>query len=320
MKYPKTYLIALFILSISCNKKMAPPTKNKTPTTTLKTHTSSKIAFNSDKKEVMLIEDEKEFIKPDSDSSILVSYLNKFHNQDDYYLELNFNSEYSDSLWAILDQSKSKIIYKEDEEERIAVPDSIIKAHFSTIGIDTLFLMNAKQKIFDTIYRNRFEFYDASIESYYIATYKLDKNYKDPIIAISSNRVISDLVKKSPVKQFQKSISKRNKNHIPKQYDDLFSSSTLIHETDTISIISTGLYADNEYSIYLIKNGEVKDTIINNYLAIRDIKPVPFSTQNELTYIYSAFKPETDTNWTGLLGIDIKNWKLNLLQTNRLER
>jgi hypothetical protein len=72
--------------------------------------------------------------------------------------------------------------------------------------------------------------------------------------------------------------------------------------------------------LHLYKNGNLTDSITNDYLAVSALMAIPLATESELTYVYSGFKPDTDWLWNGLMGIDLKNWKLVLYEENRIKR
>ncbi|OMP32587.1 hypothetical protein [Mangrovimonas sp. DI 80] len=255
-----------------------------------------------------------------TDTTILVDYISKFENHNDYHLPLSLTSEYTDELWEQLYKASTGIAYQGDLETIYEMPDSIINVHFSTTGIDRLLLINAQQDVFDTIYKKKYKFYDASIESYYVASYEIKEEQNDAIIAISTNKDLTGLLNKSPETITKDSTEMSYKSLINKTYNTIFSESTLIHNKDTISVVSSGSYPKSTYSVFLIQNGMIKDSLTTEYLAIEEMKPIPLATDKELTYIYSGFQPDTDWYWNGLLAIDIKNWKLKTFTKNRINR
>ncbi|WP_053992737.1 hypothetical protein [Mangrovimonas sp. TPBH4] len=310
MKYFNHVIITITVIIFSCGQKKQNPNKGDL-------QASEFDKTNSIQTESSAVPLSKYRIK---DTTILVDYISKFENHKDYHLPLSLTSNYTDELWEQLYKASTGIVHKGDLETIYEMPDSIINVHFSTTGIDRLLLVNSQQDVFDTIYRNKYKFYDASIESYYVASYEIKEAQDDPIIAISTNKDLTGLLNKSPETITKDSTEMSYKSLINKTYNTIFSESTLIHNKDTISVVSSGSYPKSTYSVFLIQNGMIRDSLITEYLAIEDMKPIPLATDKELTYIYSGFQPDTDWYWNGLLAIDIKNWKLKTFTRNRINR
>lgn len=293
-------IIASFIFIVNCNDK-------KSIQVNRKIEIKENVIDDSIKNEII------------NDSLVLVEVITKFNENKDYYIPLSYKFEYSDSIDRIIQNSFGEKIFQNDIETRTKIPNYIAEKYFLVNGLDKLILINKDQEIVDTIFRKNYEFYDAPIESFYVSTYESSKDLGDSLIALSSN--VRDLKLK---KTYQPtSILDYNKQILQKfkfDYDQIFSHTTIVKKSDTISILSFGNYAKYENYLYLFINGNLKDSIINDYMAVSSLTAVPLATENELTYIYSGFKPDTDWLWNGLLGIDLINWKFKLYENNRIKR
>ncbi|QDO94259.1 hypothetical protein FNB79_09845 [Formosa sediminum] len=288
--------------------------------TDLESEINKEIKEETSKNEVTLDSIQNQKIKTKDEPFLLVDILTKFYNSEEYYITLSFKNKYSDSIANIINNSYQETVFRNELESRVKIPDNIAEKYFSTDGIDRLIVINKEQIIIDTISRKNYEFYDASIESSYIATYETQNQLSDSIIVISTNsakhlnlnkvpKPISDLIKNEKLLK-----------NIQHEYHEIFSQNSLIYKSDTISILSFGNYSKPENYLYLYKNGNLTDSIVNDYLAVSSLKAIPLATENELTYIYEGFKPDTDWLWSGLIGIDLKNWKLKLYERNRIKR
>lgn len=254
-----------------------------------------------------------------NDTLLLVEILNKFYDNNDYYISLSYKNEYSDSLNKIIMKAHGEKIFENSLESRYKISANKAVRYFSTNGLDTLVIIDKDQKVIDTITRKNYEFYQGTIESQYVATYEFPNNLVDSMIAISTN--VKDLkLNLTP----QPYTSSRYKDIILRDnsfdYDKIYSHSTIINKSDTISILSFRNYSNYKNHLYLIKNGKLMDSIINDYMAVSSLRAVPLATKYEFTYLYTGFKPDTDWIWTGLMGIDLVNWKFNLYENNRIKR
>lgn len=313
MKKIHLIIILIFITVISCNEKKSNQIKQKSEINKNAKGDSIKSEKTKDSIQIQKIE-----IK--IDSLILVDILTKFYYNKDYYISLSFKNQYSDSIARIIDNSFGETIFENDMESRIKIPSYIAEKYFSANGLDKLIIINKDQEIIDTISRKNYEFYDASIESSYVATYEIPYDLGDSLIVISTN--VNDYLKlnktSQPTSNFE--YDKRILQNNISDYDEIFSQTTIINKSDTISVLSFGNYSEYKNYLYLFKNGNLKDSIINDYMAISSLTAIPLATENELTYIYSGFKPDTDWLWNGLMGIDLINWKFKLYDRNRIER
>jgi hypothetical protein len=257
-------------------------------------------------------------INEKSTAPIFVDFLSKFNNHSDYYLPLFYKNAYSDSIEKIIQNSYGEdIAMNDDEESRTEIDNRVAKKYFFTEGLDNIIIINREQEIIDTVTRLNYEHYNATIESFYVATYSLPVKTNQVLIGVSTNGKIN--LKKSPqsisIPEYNKRINKQNNFN-----EEIISQTTVINDFDTISILSLVNYTQSKTSLFLLKNGIAKDSIINDYMAISSITPIPLATKNEITYLYEGYKPETDWFWNGILGIDMINWKFNLYENNRIER
>lgn len=313
MKRTHLTLILIFISFLNCNNKKS--SKIKLESQTYNSNNSDSLKSN---KIYDTIQNEK--IEINNQSLLLAEILTKFYYSKDYYIPLSLKNQYSDSIAQIIENSYGETIFKNDLESRVKIPEDVAQKYFSTNGLNKLIVINKNQDVIDTISIKNYEFYDTSIESSYIATYEVPNHLGDSLIVISTNA--NDNIK---LNKTSKPISylKQKKNileNIKSDYDKIFSQTTIINKSDTISVLSFGNYSKFKNYLYLYKNGHLTDSIINDYMAVSSLTAIPLATEKELTYIYSGFKPDTDWLWNGLIGIDLKNWKLKFYKNNRIER
>jgi hypothetical protein len=309
----KLTILLIFIAIFSCSNRKS----NKIDS---ESEINKEIKEEPLKNEVTLDSIQNQKIKIKDEPFLIADILIKFFNSEEYYITLSFKNQYSDSITNVIKNSFGETVFKNELESRVIIPDNIAQKYFSTDGIDKLIVINKEQIVIDTISRKNYEFYDASIESSYIATYETQNQLSDSIMVISTNsgqhlnlnkvpKPISDLVQKEKLLK-----------NIQQEYDEIFSQNSMIYKSDTISILSLGNYSKPENYLYLYKNGNLTDSIVNDYLAVSSLTAIPLATENELTYIYEGFKPDTDWFWSGLMGIDLKNWKFKIYERNRIKR
>ena len=307
-------LIILLLLTTAC--KVDQP-KNKIPETGEETPRFYKLS-----RAQLLDPSEGEEPKTDepNDSLIMVDYLVKFDMQKDYYLPLFLTAEITPAEWDAIKEGIIKLVYQDEPERRFEMQEEVVKKYFSTTGMDRLFLLNKDQEVLDTIVRNRFEYYEATFESFYVATYRLNQAYGDSVIAVSANRRTDLNTSRSPKIVPTETYTLEEIRERFGAYDSKFSEFSLLHGNDTLTLVSAGNYANDQFDVFLLWNNQVKDSLSSDSLTLLDLNPIPFSTQEELTYIYTAMKPDTDWVWTGLLGIDTANQKFIWHETNRIKR
>lgn len=311
MKKIHLIIIIFFISIISCNDK-------KTNQIEEKSEINKKKSKNDTIKSERINDTfQKNEIK--ENSLVLADILTKFYYNKDYYISLNYKNEYSDSITQIIENSFGEKIYDNNQVSRVKIPANIAEKYFSTNGLDKLIIINEDQEVIDTIIRKNYEFYHGIIESHCVATYEIPYNLGDSIIAISTN-VDGLRLNKTSQPTTNLEYNKRMLQDNVFDYDEIYSQTTITNKSDTISVLSIGNYSNYKNYLYLIKNGNLTDSIINDYMAVSSLKAIPLATENELTYIYSGFKPDTDWLWNGLLGIDLINWKFNLYEGNRIKR
>jgi len=306
-------IFIIFVLILSCNDK-------KSNETDFKPEIDKIVVEKTLKNKVTLDSIQSQKTEPKNESFLFADVLLKFNNSNEYYITLSFGNQYSDSIDNIVQNSFGKTVFKNELESRVEIPENITQKYFSTDGLDKLIVINKEQIVVDTISRKNYEFYDSSMESSYVATYESPNQLGDSIMVISTNssdnlnlskvpEPISDLVQ----------IEKLLKN-FKYDYDEIFSQTSIIYKSDTISVLSFGNYSKPKNYLHLYRNGNLKDSIVNDYMAISSLTAIPLATENELTYIYSGFQPDTDWLWSGLMGIDLKNWKFKLYESNRMKR
>lgn len=306
-------IFLIFVTILSCNDK-------KSIETDLKREIDKTIKEESLKNKVTLDSIQSQKIELKNEHFIFADVLIKFNNSNEYYITLSFKNQYSDSIVNIIENSFGETVFKNELESRVKIPENNAQKYFFTDGLDKLIVINKEQIAIDTISRQNYEFYDALMKSSYIATYETPNQLGDSIIVISTNssgylnlnkvpEPISDLVQNEKLLK-----------HVKHDYDEIFSETSIVYKSDTISVLSFGNYSKSENYIHLYKNGNLKDSIISDYMAISSLTAIPLATENELTYIYSGFKPDTDWLWSGLMGIDLKNWRLKIYERNRIKR
>lgn len=202
-----------------------------------------------------------------NDSLILVEVFTKFYNNNDYYIPLSYKFEHSDSIDSILQNSFGEKIFQNDMESRTIIPKDIAEKYFFVNGLDKLIIIDKNQEIKDTIIRKNYEFYDAAIESFYVSTYESTKDLGDSLIVFSSN--VNDLnLIKSPQPTSNLEYNNQLLQKYKFDYDQIFSQTTIVNKADTISILSFGNYTKYENYLYLFQNGNLRDSIVNDYMAV----------------------------------------------------
>ncbi len=304
-------LLSILISIVSCNR-------NKSNDTKYKSEAKKAIQADSFRNSLDSIKDHE--MEIELNSSVLVDVLTKFEDTNEYYIALGFKNQYSDSIVNIVEKTHGETIFQNELESRVRVPDTIAQKYFSTNGLDQLIVFNKKQAVIDTISLSRYEFYSGAIESGYVATYGITNQLDEVNIAISTNTIDALKLKKVPEPISIPSQNLELLKNRPYDFDEIFSQTSIRYKSDTITVISFGNYSKSENYLHLYKNGNLTDSITNDYLAVSALMAIPLATESELTYVYSGFKPDTDWLWNGLMGIDLKNWKLVLYEENRIKR
>lgn len=234
---------------------------------------------------------------------------------------LKYRRKYSDAIFKILLEDTVKTVYKSEYTIRYKLKNATAEYYLDTKDIDSLLLIDEQQKVIDTLTKVNYESYFDELESYFYATYSLPENfdYDKQYTAISLKGIKPYLLRKSisPIANLQltKALMKRNNwesNYIHSNYH-------FTYKKDTISLIAFYTNKPMKESQYLLKNGIVKDSIINDF-AIFNLTPIPIATSTEHTFIAECIVAESDFYWTSLLSIDLEDTKFMFYENNRIER
>jgi len=264
---------------------------------------------------------EIEFFDTNVIDNLLIDFIYKNDKQDDFRLALKLREKYKFEIFELLEKSTTDIIFSNLENTRLLMNDSIAKKHLNTNGTEKLIVFNKNQEVIDTIQRNQFEYYQGMIDSYFVATYNLEKKeYSDRYTIISLNdehRI--EINKGKRIRNYQEGLSKKLLASLSFNTDYLYPSFYFMNKKDTIKIISFADYKKGGEKLYLFQNSILRDSLINSFV-IRHITPVPIETNDEYIFISSVGIPETDALWDILTGIDKEKIKFSFYETNRLNK
>lgn len=252
-----------------------------------------------------------------SDSILYIDLLEKFYFSEEYYVPLYFINAYSESAVKEMNSKDLEIIFEDIDSKRVKLDEKIAAKYLLLNNLDQLIVLDESQNIIDTLVRKNYEYFDSSIESFYIATY-------DAALAGDSNIVMS--LNGTQNIEFRKSPEFKEDSVYIRQIitknaykpDYLYDYGHLIHHKDTIAFLSFGDYKQGKECLYLLMNGQAVDSVINNYV-ISKMTPVPLATEKEILYVSSVHVPETDIYWASLTGIDLVQQKFKFYRRNRLK-
>jgi hypothetical protein len=247
---------------------------------------------------------------------IFVDIMQKFHNQDDFYIPLYYRESYSESLDQMLKAARQEVIYKDSETTRIKIDPEVASEILLLDELDRLLVYNSEQEIIDTVEMQYVEYYDEMIEAQYVASYTAPLQEEKYLVMSFGPYHETNLKKSAKVLKDSTIINtmiKRKGYNI----DYLYSFGVMHHENDTISYLSFFDKSKFLECTYLLKGCQAVDSIINTYV-IKDLTPVPLATNFALTYVASSAVPETDNMWTSLVGIDLMDEKFVHYPRNRI--
>lgn len=299
-------ILLLLICFISCSQ----PNKDK---------------ITADSKPVKVVEQEvlKEEVKfADTDGEIAresparyINNLNKFYNHEDYYIPLYYIGDYSEEIHKMLIESSSHVVFEDSETRRLRLDPQIVKKYLSVAQLEDLVVFDSNQDIVDTISFKDYEFFDDMIETSFVATYQASLPEGEHIAVSAAGLDSSDLRKSPEIKADSAYLDVLvSRNAFPLK--DVHSYGYFVHGLDTLSYLSTVDYEKVRSQVYLLKNGQVMDSINEDYI-ITGMTPVPLATKKEILYVSAAMVPETDIQWTILTGIDLSSYRFIIYERNR---
>lgn len=299
-------ILLLLICFISCSQ----PNKDK---------------ITADSKPVKVVEQEvlKEEVKfADTDGEIAresparyINNLNKFYNHEDYYIPLYYIGDYSEEVHKMLIESSSHVVFEDSETRRLRLDPQIVKKYLSVAKLEDLVVFDSNQDIVDTISFKDYEFFDDMIETSFVATYQASLPEGEYIAVSAAGLDSSDLRKSPEIKADSAYLDVLvGRNAFPLK--DVHSYGYFVHDLDTLSYLSTVDYEKVRSQVYLLKNGQVLDSINEDYI-ITGMTPVPLATKKEILYVSAAMVPETDIQWTILTGIDLSSYRFIIYERNR---
>ncbi|HYF68130.1 MAG TPA: hypothetical protein VD884_08340 [Ohtaekwangia sp.] len=250
------------------------------------------------------------------DSTIFVDLLSKFYYEDnEYFVPLYFIDEYSESAVKELTNNNVDVIYEDAENRRKKLDELLTKKYLAVNGLNRVVVLNGDQDIIDTLIRKNYEYYEANIESSFVATYNSGSDFDGNII-LSMRELGKISFRKSPEVYTDSLYTRKIMNENFFKANEVYSSGHIKYEHDTISFLSFGDYNQGKECLYLLKNGTLTDSVVNDFI-ISGMIPVPLATETELMYISSVQVPETDIRWNSLTGIDLKSYKFVFYDRNR---
>ncbi|MCG6191566.1 hypothetical protein [Maribellus maritimus] len=250
-------------------------------------------------------------------NSIFASTLDKFYDTSDYYISLYYRTEYNETVANEITTKNVREITSGLEETRLQIDNNLAKRHLLVDNLDTLLIFNDKQELIDTIYRKDYEYYDAMTTSELIATYSGKDNYENNLV-ISCNYSDKYVIKKTPDFIIDSNYIDLIIKKLQLEKKFVFGSGFTIINNDTISFISYSDYQTNDTKVYILKNSDLINSITKDFI-IRDLQPVPLYDNDKLIYLGFANVPETDIEWTALIGIDKNTLRIKFYDRNRIE-
>jgi hypothetical protein len=101
--------------------------------------------------------------------------------------------------------------------------------------------------------------------------------------------------------------------------ENIYSFGFIVNNEDTLAYLSFGNFTSEHLErTYFFKNGQISDSIGENY-QITKLKPAPLRTHDNIHFYIAQFSiPETDNQWNSLVSFDFKTGKLENHHYDRL--
>lgn len=244
-----------------------------------------------------------------------IDNLSKFYNHEDYYIPLYYIGDYSEEVHKMLIESSSSVVFEDSETRRLRLDPEIVKKYLSVTQLEELIIFDSNQDIVDTISFKDYEFFDDMIETSFVATYQANLPEGEHI-AISAAGLDSSTLKKSPEIKADSAYLDFLVSRNTFLLKDVHSYGYFVSGLDTLSYLSTVDYEKARSQVYLLKNGQVMDSLNEEYI-ITGMAPVPLATKREILYVSAAMIPETDIQWTTLTGVDMNSYRFIIYERNR---
>lgn len=148
----KILILSATVLLSSCTRQAA----------TLSEKTGSKTA----------VQPKENFI----DKEIYINSIAYFPETQEFYVPLRVKNA-SDFNWDVIAKSTDSVTYRVDENTRSRLPMSIAEKYFDMELLDTLGVFSHLHKLITGIKLTHVEYYEPSIESYFIAVYKSTEKF-----------------------------------------------------------------------------------------------------------------------------------------------
>ena len=264
------------------------------------------------------IEEIKTFDKTPCKQNIFCGNLYKFYYQKDYYVELYYRSKYAESISKSLQTTDTLTLFKNevDDYSRIKLSESLSKQHLNTDGLDTLLVFNKQQNIVDTLIREHYEYLSDMIESSFIASYSSKQNYENHMVISSENykKYYHKSAQVNTDSVYMKQLAKNNELYI----ENVYGFGYISNNQDTLAYLSFGNFT-SEYleKTYIFKNGQISDSISENY-QITGLQAIPLRTNDNTHFYIAQFSiPETDNQWNSLISFNFETGKLEYYNYDR---
>lgn len=253
---------------------------------------------------------------------ILIQTLKKWEHTNDNYFELNIpNNCMGEALNKMYDAIIDTVYFKTNSDTteytvRMSLHRDSVSKYANLQGLDTLLVLNSKNKVVDELYLSNLELYyeyGKIVIKGAIATYPQKRGKDYTAYTVVSKNGLKHLTEDINIKQ-NSEYSKRifSINNFPT--DSIFYSGYFLNKNDTISLTS---FYDKELRtgyIYLLKNGKPLDVMIVDN-TFKDIRFSGLRNKDEIVllcfyetkwkemgkdYTYSYSKP---------IGIDLEKMK-----------
>lgn len=243
---------------------------------------------------------------------LYIDLMSEFYESEGVYLPLYYkeNTTFPDITF-------NETIYHCEEITRTRIPNEIAEAYLDVSLLDSVILFDESQKITDTLYRENYEYLEDLIQSSKIVSYSHQQKLPENAVAISYVAGIDQYI--GVIEDFDKDTVLRKKLSIQANIRkrDVTDFGSMVIAGDEISYLSYHDYQKTLSKVYLMKNNQLMDSIIQEYV-VYDLLPVPIAIEDHFLYVASCGVPDTDFIWRQLIAIDVNKVKFRLLGRNRV--
>jgi hypothetical protein len=246
------------------------------------------------------------------DSKSYIGFINQFYFQEskEFYIELYFKQPGIDYRGFIeIASTQDSIIYADDENQRLRIPDSIAQLKFDLSGLNTLTLFDENHKKLTEAQFVRVEYLEQNISPVFIAVYRVENklNIENGMYCIGN--FSENMTSPNEYLSFKDSILtaeiaeqlnfahtyKLQGFHFRKTSND--SALSIINFDDNVAIVEK---IQDEYK-YLYK--------IEKQENITEVLLLPILRNNRPILLAKHILPDSDYEWHSILVFDWQNYK-----------